>query len=117
MRKREGKERKEGESDYEEDKSNNKDSSDDSSAYQYMDATSEKEEDEDLSPDFMKKCIHLNWDCITHGVSLAALDFPFAKPYIYKLKEDLEMLEIHNIMLREWKVTLYVPCFSTNTKL
>jgi hypothetical protein len=65
-----------------------------------MDEATEQEEGEDL--DFVKTCIRLTWDCFARGVSLAALDCPFPKPYIYKnLKEDLEMREIHNIMLRK----------------
>jgi hypothetical protein len=71
-----GLKRKEDESDYE-DSSNSNTSSD-----QPMDETTEQEEGEDLSPDFVKKFIRLKWDCVTHGVPLAALECPFLKPYI-----------------------------------
>jgi hypothetical protein len=65
----------------------------------------EQEEDEDLSPDFMKKFICLKWDCLPHGVSLASLECPFPKPYIYEmLKEYLDMHEIYDIMLSKWRV-------------
>jgi hypothetical protein len=72
-----------------------------------MDETTEQEEGEDLSPDFVKKFTQLTWDCLTHGVSLENLEFPFHKPYIYKkLKEDLEMRKIQYILLRKWKVNI-----------
>jgi hypothetical protein len=46
-----------------------------------MDEANAQEEGEDLSPDFVKKFTCLKWDCLTQGVSLAALAFPFPKLY------------------------------------
>jgi hypothetical protein len=58
-----------------------------------------------LSPDFINKFTPLEWNCLTHGVSLAALEFPFTKSYIHKkLQEDLDMCKITKKLLRKWKV-------------
>jgi hypothetical protein len=89
---RRSKQNKNDDSDYEDDKSNDENSSNDSTTYQDMDETIELEEEEDLSLDFMKKFTRLKWNCITHGLSEAALECHFPKSYIYKkLQEELDV--------------------------
>jgi hypothetical protein len=74
-----------------------------------MDEATEQEEGGYVSPYFVKKCTRLKWNCLTQGVSLEALECPFPKLYIYKkVKEDLEMHEIHVIFLRKWKVYMKI---------
>jgi hypothetical protein len=51
----------------------------DSTTDQDMGETSEQEEEEYLSHGVMKKCTRLKWNCLTRGVSLAYLLFPFPK--------------------------------------
>jgi hypothetical protein len=74
-----------------------------------MDEATEQDEGEDLIPDFVKKFTRLKWDCLTRCVSLAALECPFHKLYIYKkLKEDLDMRKIHDILMKKWKVHMKI---------
>jgi hypothetical protein len=85
------------------DVSGSENSSNDSSADQDMDVNTEQEEDEDLSPDFKKIFFRLKLDCLTHAFYLSVVECHCPKLYIYKkLKEDLEMREIHKVMLRNW---------------
>jgi hypothetical protein len=50
------------------------------------------EEEEELSPEFIKCFTRLKWECLRTEVSLAVLQCPFPKPLLYKqLNEDLPM--------------------------
>jgi hypothetical protein len=60
------------------------------------------EEEEDLSPEFIKCFARLKWECLRTGFSLAVLQRPFPKPLIYKqLKEDLSMHKIVTTLSRQ----------------
>jgi hypothetical protein len=49
----------------------------------------------------------LNLECLTNGASLTALECPFPKPIIdKKLKEDLDMHQIHDTLLRKKMIHL-----------
>jgi hypothetical protein len=53
------------------------------------------DEEEELSPDFIKRYMRLKWECLRMGVSLAVLQYPYPKPLLYKqLKENLELHQI-----------------------
>jgi hypothetical protein len=54
-------------------KKKKEDSLDYKSSDQDMDENTEHEEGEELSPDFLNKFTHLMWECLTHGLSVAAL--------------------------------------------
>jgi hypothetical protein len=48
------------------------------------------DEEEELSPDFIKRYTRLKWECLITGVSISVLQYPFPKPLLYKqLKENL----------------------------
>jgi hypothetical protein len=40
------------------------------------------DEEEDLSPDFIKRYTRLKRECLRTGVSLAVLQYPFPKPLL-----------------------------------
>jgi hypothetical protein len=42
------------------------------------------DEEEELSPDFIKRYRRLKWECPRTGVSLAVLQYHFPKPLLYK---------------------------------
>jgi hypothetical protein len=42
------------------------------------------DEEEELSPDFIKRYKRLKWECLRTGVSLAMLQYLFPKPLLYK---------------------------------
>jgi hypothetical protein len=42
------------------------------------------DEEEDISPSFIKCYTRLKWECLRTGFSLAVLHYPFPKPLIYK---------------------------------
>jgi hypothetical protein len=42
------------------------------------------DEEEELSPDFIKRYTRLKWEFLRTGVSLAVLQYPFLKPLLYK---------------------------------
>jgi hypothetical protein len=53
------------------------------------------DEEEELSPDFIKRYSRLKWECPRMGVSLAVLQYPFPKPLLYQqLKENLSLQQI-----------------------
>jgi hypothetical protein len=53
------------------------------------------DEEEELSPDFIKRYMRLKWECLRTGVSLAVLQYPFQKPLLYKqLKKNLSLHQI-----------------------
>jgi hypothetical protein len=53
------------------------------------------EEEEELSPDFIKRYTWLKWECLITGVSLTVLQYPFPKNLLYKqLKENLSLHQI-----------------------
>jgi hypothetical protein len=57
-----------------------------------MDGTDEEEE---LSPDFIKRYTRLKWECLRTGVSLDVLQYTFPKPLLYKqIKENLSLHQI-----------------------
>jgi hypothetical protein len=58
-------------------------------------AVDRMEEEEELSPDFIKRYTRLKWECLRTGVSLVVLQYPFPKPLFYKqLKENLSLHQI-----------------------
>jgi hypothetical protein len=58
-------------------------------------AVDSMEEEEGLSPDFIKHYTRLKWECLRTRVSLAVLQYPFPKPLLYKqLKENLLLHQI-----------------------
>jgi hypothetical protein len=58
-------------------------------------AVENMDEEEELTPDVMQRYTRLKWECLTTGVSLAALQHPFPKPILYKqLKENLSLHQI-----------------------
>jgi hypothetical protein len=58
----------------------------------YVNGTDEEDE---LSPEFIKRYTRLKWECPRTGVSLTVLQYPFPKPLIYKqLKENLSLHQI-----------------------
>jgi hypothetical protein len=53
------------------------------------------EEEEELSPVFIKHYTRLKWECLRTVVSLAVLQYPFPIPLLYKqLKENLSLHQI-----------------------
>jgi hypothetical protein len=53
------------------------------------------EEEEELSPEFIKRFTWLELEYLTTGVSLAVLQCPFPKYLVYKqLKEDFLCIEV-----------------------
>jgi hypothetical protein len=82
------------------------------------------EEEEEISPKFIKRFTRLKLECLRLGVSLAVLQCPFRKPILYKhLKEDLSMHQIVTTLSRQKTRHLkslesknnYVPCPWRNT--
>jgi hypothetical protein len=55
------------------------------------------DEEEELSPDFIKRYTRLKWECLREVVSLAVLQYPFPKPLLYK--EFKENLSLHQIVI------------------
>jgi hypothetical protein len=52
-------------------------------------------EEEELSPDVIKRYTRLKWECLRTGVSLSMIQYPFPKPLLYKqLKENLSLHQI-----------------------
>jgi hypothetical protein len=65
-------------------------------------AVDDMDEEEELSPDFIKHDTRLKWECLRTGVSLAVLQYPFPKPLLYKqLKENLSLHQIVYTLLRQ----------------
>jgi hypothetical protein len=61
-------------------------------------------EDKELSPDSIKHYTQLKWECLTMGVSLAVLQYPFPKPLLCKqLKENLSLHQIIISLSRQKK--------------
>jgi hypothetical protein len=53
------------------------------------------DEEEELSPEFIKRYTRLKWECLRTGVSLAVFQYPYPKPLLYKqLKENLSLHQI-----------------------
>jgi hypothetical protein len=53
------------------------------------------DEEEELSPNFIKHYTRLKWECLRMGVSLTGLQYHFPKPLIYKqLKENFSLQQI-----------------------
>jgi hypothetical protein len=55
------------------------------------------EEEEDISPDFIKRYTCLKWECLRTGVSLDVIQYPFTKPLIYK-QQNIFLL-FHHIII------------------
>jgi hypothetical protein len=65
-------------------------------------AVESMEEEEELSPDFIKRYTRLKWECLRTGVLLAVLQYPFPKPLVYKqLKENLPLHQIIILLSRQ----------------
>jgi hypothetical protein len=52
-------------------------------------------EEEEISPDFIKRYTQLKWECLRTRVSLSVLQYHFPKPLLYKqLKEKISLHQI-----------------------
>jgi hypothetical protein len=65
-------------------------------------AADSMEEEEELSPEFIKHFTWLKWECLRMGDSLAVLQYLFPKPILYKqLKENLTLHQIFTTISRQ----------------
>jgi hypothetical protein len=55
------------------------------------------EEEEELSPEFIKRHTWLKWECLRTGVSLAVLQYHLPKHLLYK--QQKEILLLHQIVI------------------
>jgi hypothetical protein len=62
------------------------------------------DDEEDLTPEFIRRFTLLKWECLRTGVLLAVLQRLLPKPLLYKqLKENLSMLQIATVLSRQKK--------------
>jgi hypothetical protein len=65
------------------------------------------DEEEELSPDFIKRYMRLKWEYLRTGVSLDVLQYPFPKPLLCKqLKEKNYLHQIVITLLRQKTIHL-----------